>query len=77
MSAVVNPAGWSVWNSRAATPENMSTVYYGEYENEGPGSQGRRANFVTKLNKAVSLNQILPGVAGWGDMRYLNSSLIT
>lgn len=32
---LVDPAGWLDWNGTFA----LSTLYYGEYENRGPGSE--------------------------------------
>ncbi|KAF9689536.1 hypothetical protein SADUNF_Sadunf01G0102300 [Salix dunnii] len=31
---LIDPAGWLAWNNES----DLSTLYYGEYENEGPGS---------------------------------------
>jgi pectinesterase len=70
MSSVVSPAGWSVWNVGDVEKERISNVYFGEYQNEGPGAQGKRAAFGRMLEKPVPMNQILPGVAEWVDREY-------
>ncbi|KAJ1410331.1 Pectinesterase, catalytic [Sesbania bispinosa] len=49
MSSIVNPAGWS--NNRH--PEYDSTMYFGEYQNEGPGADPKvRASFTKQLSDA-------------------------
>ncbi|KAF3179531.1 hypothetical protein TWF225_003481 [Orbilia oligospora] len=52
---VVNPAGWSVWDSI----QPVDNLYYGEYENTGPGAVGPRANFSFQLQDPVSAIDIL------------------
>ncbi|KAK4489361.1 hypothetical protein RD792_005168 [Penstemon davidsonii] len=48
-SDVVNPQGWSNNNDAKAN----STVYFGEYNNKGPGSDlGKRVTFAKKLSDA-------------------------
>ncbi|KAF8591882.1 carbohydrate esterase family 8 protein [Ramaria rubella] len=42
----INPAGWSEWS--AATP-NTEDVFFGEFDNTGPGASGTRASFATKM----------------------------
>lgn len=34
MDSLINPAGWQAWNGEFA----LSTLYYAEYDNKGPGS---------------------------------------
>lgn len=34
MDSLINPAGWSIWSGDFA----LSTLYYAEYSNTGPGS---------------------------------------
>jgi len=55
MSSVINSAGWHTWNDEGRT----SNVLFGEYDNSGPGSQGKRASFSTKLSSPVSISAIL------------------
>ncbi|XP_073020609.1 pectinesterase 2-like [Primulina eburnea] len=57
-SDAVNPEGWS--NNLNA--QNNKTVYFGEYNNKGPGSaQGKRAGFTKKLNDAEAKQFITLG----------------
>lgn len=56
MSAVINSAGWRIWNTG---DERTSNVLFGEYNNSGTGSQGTRASFATKLSSAVPITTIL------------------
>lgn len=37
MDSLVSPAGWSEWDN----PNDLNTLYYGEYKNYGPGSSTR------------------------------------
>ena len=75
LSAVVNPAGWSVWNAGA---ERISNVSYGEFDNTGPGSfptEGPRANFSSQLAAPVQRGDILGEgyeAEWWVDMDYLS-----
>jgi len=71
MSSVINAAGWRVWNSG---DERTSNVLFGEYGNTGPGAQGNRARFATKLSGPVSMEAILGSgyaSAAWYDASYL------
>ncbi|KAK3316226.1 pectin lyase fold/virulence factor [Apodospora peruviana] len=56
MTAVINPAGWRVWNTG---DERTSNVFYGEYGNTGAGASGTRAPFATRLSSAVSMATVL------------------
>ncbi|KAF5020689.1 hypothetical protein F66182_7287 [Fusarium sp. NRRL 66182] len=56
MSAVINPAGWKIWDDG---DERTSNVYYGEYSNSGAGASGTRASFSKKLSSAVSISSVL------------------
>lgn len=42
----IKPEGFDDWNK----PEAHNTILFAEYNNYGPGSKGKRANFVTKLS---------------------------
>ncbi|KAK2034794.1 pectinesterase [Colletotrichum zoysiae] len=70
LSDVVKPVGWVPWNASSST-EN---VYYKEYENTGPGSEGLRANFSSKLDEPIKPTAILGDgfeKEWWVDMSYL------
>ncbi|WYZ43734.1 hypothetical protein EsH8_VII_000170 [Colletotrichum jinshuiense] len=56
ISAVINSAGWKVWNT---DDTRTSNVLFGEYQNTGIGSQGTRATFSKSLGSAVSISSIL------------------
>lgn len=55
MSAVINSAGWSVWNTGDTRTANTA---FGEYQNSGTGASGTRA-FSKSLSSAVSISTIL------------------
>ncbi|KAH6682134.1 pectinesterase [Plectosphaerella plurivora] len=55
MSAVINSAGWSVWNTGDTRTANTA---FGEYQNSGTGASGSRA-FSKSLSSAVSISTIL------------------
>ncbi|KAM0304621.1 hypothetical protein HYE67_001703 [Fusarium culmorum] len=56
MSAVIHPAGWSIWNKGE---ENTGHVQFNEFGNTGAGSTGARASFSKKLSSAVSISTVL------------------
>lgn len=56
LSAVINPAGWHIWNTG---DERTSNVTFGEYGNTGAGAAGPRAGFATALSKAVKIQSVL------------------
>ncbi|KAI0652113.1 pectin lyase-like protein [Trametes meyenii] len=67
LHANVPAAGWSVWNT-----DNPQTdhVTFAEYANTGPGAQGTRASFSTKLSAPVSINTVLNSTS-WIDPAFL------
>ncbi|KAK8044120.1 putative pectinesterase precursor [Apiospora rasikravindrae] len=56
LSAVVNPAGWSVWKQG---DERTGGVIFGEVGNTGAGASGSRAKFSKQLGAAVEMAAIL------------------
>ena len=71
MSAVINPAGWSVWNKNASQTEHVS---YTEYANTGAGASGSRASFASKLSGPVAITDILGksyASQAWYDASYM------
>ncbi|OLN86392.1 Pectinesterase 4 [Colletotrichum chlorophyti] len=71
MSAVINSAGWKIWNDN---DPRTSNVLFGEYQNTGIGSQGTRANFSKKLSSAMAITDVLGSSytkAGYFDAAYL------
>jgi len=71
MSAVINSAGWRIWNSG---DERTSNVFFGEYGNSGTGASGTRAWFSTKLSSAVGISTVLGSgyaSAGYYDAAYM------
>ncbi|KAJ3754828.1 putative pectin methylesterase [Lentinula raphanica] len=46
LGSVINSAGWEEWSS---TEPNTEDVTFAEYDNGGPGSEGTRASFATKI----------------------------
>ncbi|KAK6357295.1 hypothetical protein TWF718_001612 [Orbilia javanica] len=49
LGEVVNSAGWSRWDNT----QPVDNLFYGEYENTGPGAVGPRANFSFELSKSI------------------------
>lgn len=71
MSAVINSAGWSIWNTG---DERTGDVLFGEYANSGTGASGTRASFSTKLSSPVAISTILGSgyaSAGYYDAEYM------
>ncbi|KKY35608.1 putative pectinesterase [Diaporthe ampelina] len=56
LSAVINSAGWRIWNTG---DERTDHVTFGEYGNTGTGASGTRASFATKLSSPVAITTIL------------------
>ncbi|KAJ4365450.1 hypothetical protein N0V85_009249, partial [Neurospora sp. IMI 360204] len=69
MTNVINPAGWSIWNTG---DEKTSHVSYGEYANTGAGASGTRAWFGKKLGAAVKIETVLG--SGYASQGYYDSS---
>ncbi len=71
LSAVINPAGWHIWN---VGDERTSTVTFAEFGNTGAGAVGPRANFSTALNNLVTIQSVLGcgyAQAGYYDASYM------
>ncbi|KAK5651441.1 hypothetical protein OQA88_12448 [Cercophora sp. LCS_1] len=71
LEAVINSAGWRIWNTG---DERTSNVLFGEYGNTGTGSQGTRASFSKKLGALVTMAEVLGSdysTAWWFDRNYL------
>ncbi|KAK3333757.1 family 8 carbohydrate esterase [Cercophora scortea] len=72
MTAVINAAGWRIWNTG---DERTSNVLFGEFGNTGAGAAGTRASFASKLSAAVSIATVLGSgyaKAGYFDAAYLS-----
>lgn len=58
LDSLINPSGWSPWSGSFA----LSTLYYGEYMNTGPGANtARRVNWpgfhvITNPSEAVKFS---------------------
>ena len=72
LSAVINTAGWHIWNTG---DERTSNVLFGEYSNTGTGASGTRASFATKLSSAVSISTIL--TSSYASKGYYDASYMT
>jgi len=69
LSSIINSAGWEIWSS--STP-NTADVLFGEFNNNGAGSEGTRASFSTKLSSEVTISTILgSNYTSWVDTSYL------
>jgi pectin methylesterase-like acyl-CoA thioesterase len=77
LSAVINPAGWSVWSTAVNGSTNIQNVTFAEYGNYGPGSilqEGPRANFSEQLSAPIAIESILGASyqdEWWVDMSYM------
>jgi pectinesterase len=69
LSAVVNSAGWRIWNTG---DERTDHVFFGEYGNTGTGASGTRASFATKLTAAVQIGSVLG--SGYASAAYYDAS---
>lgn len=69
LGAVVNSAGWSIWNTG---DERTDQVFYREYGNTGTGASGTR-KFSSKLSAPVTLANVI-GSTSWIDMNYWNNA---
>ncbi|KAH8590994.1 pectinesterase precursor [Bisporella sp. PMI_857] len=69
LSAVINSAGWRIWNTG---DERTSNVLFGEYGNSGTGASGTRASFATKLSSAVTISSIL--TSSYASQAYYDAS---
>ncbi|KAJ2898268.1 hypothetical protein MKZ38_004036 [Zalerion maritima] len=70
LGAVVNSAGWRIWNEG---DERTDHVYYGEYGNYGTGASGTRASFATAMASPLTLSGIL-GSTDWIDSDYWDNT---
>jgi pectinesterase len=71
LSAVINPAGWHIWN---VGDERTSGVTFAEYGNTGAGAAGPRANFASSLSSPITIQSVLGGdyaKAGYFDATYM------
>lgn len=71
LSAVINRAGWHIWN---VGDERTSSVTFAEYGNTGAGAVGPRASFSTTLSKPVNIDSVLGSgyaTAGYFDGSYM------
>lgn len=70
LSDAINGAGWSGWSN---SQPNTGHVLFGEYENSGAGSIGKRASFATALSTSVVIADILNDeYESWVDYGYLS-----
>ncbi|KAF4315018.1 hypothetical protein BBO99_00009677 [Phytophthora kernoviae] len=68
---VINPKGWSTWDATSGT----DNVYYGEFNNTGPGAiPDKRVDFSGQRKKALGIDRILGedyDTEWWVDTDYL------
>ncbi|KAG7383139.1 hypothetical protein PHYBOEH_010081 [Phytophthora boehmeriae] len=71
LSDVINPKGWSTWDATSGT----DNVYYGEFNNTGPGAEiDERVDFSGQRKKALRIERILGedfDTEWWVDTDYL------
>ncbi|KAF8687578.1 Pectinesterase, partial [Rhizoctonia solani] len=69
LGSQIQPAGWSAWGT---TNPMTDHVFYGEYNNSGPGSwNSKRAPFATKMTEALTIDTVFGGSTSWLDPAYL------
>lgn len=69
LSNVVNPKGWSIWNTGDDRTDHVS---FGEYQNTGDGAKGTRS-FGKTLGAAVKITDVLgSNYKDWVDVSYLS-----
>lgn len=72
MSEVINDAGWKVWSEG----DDTSNIYYGEFENTGPGAEGERVDWAVAMDAPIAIGDLLGSYesAGWFDASYYAGS---
>ncbi|KAG5982370.1 hypothetical protein E4U55_002000 [Claviceps digitariae] len=58
MSNAINSTGWSTWNPQTGDLR-IDHISFGEIDNFGPGAQGQRAKFASKLSRDLTASEIL------------------
>ncbi|CAE6478338.1 unnamed protein product [Rhizoctonia solani] len=67
LGSQIQPAGWSAWGSNPT-----DHVFYGEYNNTGPGAwNSARVPFATKMEAGLTMDTIFGGSTGWVNPAYL------
>ncbi|KDN43153.1 hypothetical protein RSAG8_06306, partial [Rhizoctonia solani AG-8 WAC10335] len=70
LGSQIQPAGWSAWGT---TNPMTDHVFYGEYNNTGPGAwnNSTRALFATNMEEGLTLDTVFGGSTGWVNPAYL------
>ncbi|KAJ1300732.1 hypothetical protein OPQ81_002376 [Rhizoctonia solani] len=69
LGSQIQPAGWSAWSTSNPMTDH---VYYGEYNNTGPGVwNSARASFATNMVAGLTLDTVFGGSTSWVDSAYL------
>ena len=71
LSAVINAAGWHIWNTG---DERTDHVTFQQYNNSGAGASGARAGFMKKVSSAVSMSTVLG--SGYASAKYIDSKYL-
>lgn len=71
LSAVINSAGWHIWNTG---DERTDHVTLAEYKNTGTGAAGTRASFASTLSEALVINDILG--SSYASASYVDTSYL-
>lgn len=71
LSAVINSAGWHIWN---IGDERTDHVTLAEYKNTGTGAVGTRASFASTLSKALVISDILG--SSYASASYVDTSYL-
>ena len=77
LTKVIQPLGYTIWNAPPGEA-NIEHVYYGEYNNSGPGSvkegAGPRSNFTQQLDAPILLETVLGST--WRTEWYVDASYL-
>ncbi|KAH7333588.1 putative pectinesterase precursor [Rhizoctonia solani] len=69
LGSQIQPAGWSAWGT---TNPMTDHVFYGEYNNTGPGAWNpSRAPFATNMTEGLTLDTVFGGSTSWVNPAYL------
>ncbi|CAE7220376.1 unnamed protein product [Rhizoctonia solani] len=69
LGSQIQPAGWSAWGT---TNPMTDHVFYGEYNNTGPGAwNSARASFATNMEDGLTLDTVFGGSTSWVNPAYL------
>lgn len=70
LPGIIQPQGWHPWDKG----DDLSNVYYGEFNNGGAGSStDNRVSWAKQLDDAVSIDSTIPDWKDWVNQKYWNN----